>query len=464
MTAPLSLPAHASRRSRAAARARPLTAGEKWLLAFVGVEILCQILLYLLGGTPLRLPFRIANYGVCLAMLFLVRGGNRAHPAASVIPFILGVLLIEWLHPEGDRLLAAAAQTSLYLAVLAPLVWAGRLQISWRALRIALLMFWAFFCANATMGVLQVKYPDRFAASVASNYDEESILPHVFKLADGAVIIRPTGLTDSPGGAAVGGVYTIILGMGLLLTERNVVFKGLVIAAMVGGLFCIYICQGRTNLVFVVVAAIVLVAVLVRRKMFDRVGGLVGTLAAIAFIGTTAAFATGGESVVDRFATLIADDPQTVFHDNRGKFLAEMFTETGIKYAFGAGMGRWGMMSTYFGGTKPGIWSEMMWSSLLYDGGWVLIGLYVLLLFLLMHTAWTIAVKTRHDALGCWAGVICGFNIAAIAASFVFPIFSVSLGLEVMLLNAALFATYRYESRNGLPVKTSRKRRQGVAA
>ncbi len=97
------------------------------------------------------------------------------------------------------------------------------------------------------------------------------------------------------------------------------------------------------------------------------------------------------------------------------------------------------MMCHYFGnGTDP-LWAEMMWQSLLYDGGIPLILLYIALLLVLMRTALAHALWQRDGDLGCWAGVVFGYTLAATAATFVFPIFSNQEGMDVFLINAALF-------------------------
>ncbi len=62
------------------------------------------------------------------------------------------------------------------------------------------------------------------------------------------------------------------------------------------------------------------------------------------------------------------------------------------------------MMCHYFGNGSDALWAEMMWQSLLYDGGIPLILLYIALLLALMRTALAQALWQRDGDLGCGRG------------------------------------------------------------
>jgi hypothetical protein len=412
---------------------------DRWLLVFVVAGFLFELGLWFLGDTALRLPLRIGMYVTSLAFVFLIRGAGQAHPATRVIQYILVVLILSLLNPLGSTLAARCAQICLYFSILGPLIWVGKLHIHRVTFQRLVLIMWVFYTASAIMGVLQVEYPGRFDGALSSNYDEQSLTPHVFILADGTKVIRPKGLTDVPGGASTGGVYSIILGTGILLTSRSTLLRMAAVAGMVAGLFCIFICQMRTNLIIVGIAGISLLCVLLYRRAYSSAGLFVGIAGGVIFVGTTAAFSIGGQATVDRFLTLIASDPETVFYQNRGGFVEDVAHDATHDYPLGAGLGRWGMMNHYFGAENDSLWAEMMWQSLLYDGGLPLIALYIILLGALLWTALAQALRQRDDDLGCWAGVVFGYTLAAVAATFVFPIFSNQEGMDVFLLNASFF-------------------------
>ena len=423
-----------------------------WPARFVLFAIACAAGLLVLAGTPLRLPLRVAVYGASLALLVARRPRYRAHPALKLAVWVPVLLAASVLNPQRSTLLAAVAQGMLYLSILAPLAWVAAGRPDHRVFRRVALILWAFYVASAAVGVLQVYNPGRFQGAVsevtASKYNYQHGAAAVV-LADGTVTQKPMGLTDSPGGAASGGLNAIVLGTGLLLTERSRWLRYAAVAGMAVGLFCIFLSQIRSLLVMGGICSVVTLVVLGWRADWGRAAKLGAVLAVVAAGGTFWAFAVAGEQTIDRFSTLVAEDPGTVFQKNRGHFLQAMLTEDIYEYPFGAGTGRWGMMNYYFGRRGNAIWSEMIWTSWLYDGGIPLVLLNAALLAVMLWTAWKIATRGRRGAgevgtwVAVWAAVVLSYDVAAVAASFVTPIFSVQGGLEVWLINALLFSASR---------------------
>jgi hypothetical protein len=367
----------------------------------------------------------------------------------------MSILLIQILNPFGDRLLARIAQVTIYLAVLAPLVWAPRVQISYDMFRRVALIMWGFYAASSAVGVLQVKFPGRFNGATSNNYDSTSLAYYNVALGDGSLIARPSGLSDVPGGAGTAGVNAIVFGLGFLLTERRGRIRVLFAGGMVAGLFSIYTSQVRIQLIIAMVMVLSVLVVMFLRGAYRQCSFMISVIAAVAFLGTVSAFASGGASTVDRFATLVQDDPYTVAHDTRGKFLEDLLTTQIYSYPAGAGLGHWGMMNWYFG-TPSSFWAEMMWQALLYDGGVPLIIAYAVLLFVIALASYRIARNAPDDKVGVWAAVAFGYTIASFVASFCFPIFTAQPGLEVMLLNACVFSLARSSSHSPRALPTHR--------
>ncbi len=119
-------------------------------------------------------------------------------------------------------------------------------------------------------------------------------------------------------------------------------------------------------------------------------------------------------------------------------FLTELIDYDIPHYPIGAGLGRWGMMNFYFGNGEQ-IWSEIIWTGWVFDGGIPLLLLYGSAFFLAIWVSWRLAA-TRRDRIGLWAGVVCAYNAAALAGSFCFPLFVVQQGMEFWLINACLFS------------------------
>jgi hypothetical protein len=438
----------------------------RMVILFVAILILFQIGLFFFGGSAaVRLPLRIGGYASSLGCLFLIKGRGPTMLVTKWVVAAIGILLVEFLNPAGDTFTARIAQISLYTSVIAPLLWVNRLKFNARVFRIVVLSLWGFYTASAAFGVLQVQYPGTFDGSVSANYDEQSMTPHIFTLADGRQVIRPKGLTDNPGGAGAAGVAVILLGMGLILDNSNFLIRVLALGAMGIGLFCIYICQGRTNLLMVGFALIIVVAMLIRRGSVTKAILLASICGGVAIIGTSMAFAIGGQATIDRFATLTASDAGTVYQDNRGQFLDDLLTRGIFEFPLGAGLGHWGMMSSYFGTGVNGQWAEMLWQALDYDGGIPLIVAYVGLFASLLIMDWRIASRKRSSAVTSWAVVMFAYTLCVFAASFSFPIMSIQSGMEMTLLNACLYVAARWESdpaKANETLKKSRVRRNTI--
>jgi hypothetical protein len=425
-------------------RAKPRLDARPWPLYFIWFALGCQIGLLFLGRTPLRLPLRISTYGSSLLLLYMWKPRYTAHPALKLLKWVPIVLAVGLLHPDRNTIGAGVGQIFLYLSIYAPVAWVAGCRPSQKVFEKVILALWIFNSASAATGVLQVYFPGQFqgatSAIVAAQGNFQRGQANVV-LADGSTIMRPFGLTDTPGGAATGGLYAIVLGAGIFLTSEKLWMRGLAGVGMLVGLFAIILSQVRVDLVMSLVCLIVLAVVLVRRGEWARIAGLGSVLGVVVVLGGMWAFAIGGKQTIDRFSTLTASNPTDVYSANRGFFLTELIHDDLPKYPFGAGLGRWGMMNFYFGNEDHthDLWSEIMWTAWLFDGGVPLMVLYSGAFFMAIWVAWRLGVK-RRDRLGLWAGVVFSYNAAALAGTFVFPLFVVQSGLEFWLINACLFS------------------------
>src|SRR4029453_5102916 len=123
--------------------------------------------------------------------------------------------------------------------------------------------------------------------------------------ADGREIVRPPGLSDMPGGAAVAGMMTMILGLSLGLGrgERWLVRVACLGAAVVG-MTALYLTHVR-SLTLVAAASVGLFAILRIRQGRTMEGGLTLGVGLGLVVGSYVwALAVGGGAVSDRFAGL----------------------------------------------------------------------------------------------------------------------------------------------------------------
>lgn len=432
-------------------------AASSWLVGFVIFQFACQLALLVPALGALRTVVRSAAFGASLSLLLLLRRGHgsRVHPAANAAMAVLAIVALSLLHPTGNRMLARVAQFGLYAAILSPLFWVARAGVDARAFRRTIFIFWAFHTLSAGVGVLQVYVPSlQPAPSVALQARGDDYVESLkITLANGQSVFRPMGLTDMPGGAAVAGLYAMLFGVGLLLSERGWLLRCACLGGMALGSFCLYLAQIRSALMMTAICLVTFCVMLGLRGELRRLGATLLVLTSIVAGGFLWAVSSGGEVVTDRLSTLVAASADDVYYANRGHFLDDTIHVLLPKYPLGAGLGRWGTMNEYFGNNDDprtqAIWVEIQWTGWLLDGGIPLILAYVAALFVAIGVAWriamapvpAIAVADGFDP-GLWAALIVAYNVAAFAMTFNYPLFISQGGLEFWLLNACLFAVY----------------------
>jgi hypothetical protein len=265
-------------------------------------------------------------------------------------------------------------------------------------------------------------------------------------LASGDKVFRPMGLTDSPGGAGIAGFYCTLLGLGMLMEHRKPLIRLLAMASMVLGTFVLYLCQVRSLLVMLCVCLAAMGLTLVVQGRAGRAVAMAGVIALAAFVAFGFAVSVGGDGAFDRIRTLGDGDASEVYQSNRGIFLTYTFSELLPRYPLGAGLGRWGMISSYFAdSTDPErmpLPAEIQWTGWLLDGGIPLMITYSLSILVSINFAFRIAARDSVGpmrSLQMWALLLVGYDLGAIALTFSYPLFIGSTGQEFWLINAVFF-------------------------
>jgi hypothetical protein len=416
-----------------------------WVLLFVVLQIGCQLALLIEALGRARVLMRSAAFGVSLVFLVFLTGAGKRHPAR---PFLVGILLLltlSILHPATNTLLAGVAHYFLYAAIIAPLFWTCRLPLTEATLRRILIALWAFHTLSAAVGVLQMHYPGRFQPSVSSTIQGLGVMADAYKirLADGDMVWRPMGLSDTPGGASTAGLYAVVFGLGFFLYARTLPLRVLSLASIGIGLFCLYIGQVRSLLVMAGICSTTMLGVLSWRGEVKKVLAVI-LVVPILTIGTFLwAIRVGGNDTEERLKSLVADRPDEVYGRNRGHFLTHTIVDLLPQYPLGAGLARWGMMRNYFGDEtnidSPMIWAEIQVTGWLLDGGVPLVLLYSTAVLLTCRVSWRIALSRRPGRLPLWAALQFALNIASVAVTFNYPLFIGQGGMEFWFLNGCLF-------------------------
>ena len=417
-----------------------------WLVMFLVFQFLCQIALLFDFFGQYRVVFRVAAFAASLMALMFLPGAGRRHRSWPFLAVVMVIMAAGLLHPTTNTPLSAIAQITLYLTIIAPIVWVTRLTITPNVLSQILLLLWAFHTLSSIFGVLQVIYPGQFqpfvSTVISSARDSEGLK---ITLADGSLVWRPMGLTDIPGGAASAGLSAVLFGLGFLTASPLWLVRLAAIGSMTSGLFCIYLSQVRVALIICGIMVVAFAAVLVWLRRLRELLWL-GLFLPAVIVGSFAwALDVGGDVVTNRLQTLVEDSPDNVYYENRGRFLEYTFT-TGLEdYPLGAGLGRWGMTSNYFGDSSnlysTPVWAEIQWTAWLYDGGIPLMIAYFGAMLAALYTALKIAKQTKDRWLSGWAALIAAYDVAVIGLTFSYAPFIGQVGLEFWLLNAALHTT-----------------------
>jgi hypothetical protein len=445
-THPLPLPT--APLARKAARVFP------WVPAFVVFQLLCQLVLVFGDVGWARMVVRVAAFGASLLLLVALRGRGSPHPAALPAAMVLAVLAVCVFHPDTVGLLAGFAQFALYAAVLGPIFWVGRLRsVDMGTLRRTALILWVFHSFSAGLGVLQVYRPGTFQPPLSAIVESKGKgYAESLKIttASGERVYRPMGLTDMPGGAAISGLYAVLLGVGFFLTRRAPLVIAASLASVGLGVACLYLSQVRALVVMTGVSLVAVALVLLWRRDLRRLATFAAGLALMMGAGYLAAVNVAGKAVTQRLATLTQAPASQVYYDNRGRFLEDAFLVTLPRAPLGEGLGHWGMTATYFGGgpnAKP-IWVEIQWAGWIVDGGFPLTLAYLAALVAVLLATWRIARAPPPAAaaadLPFWGTIVLAYSVGAVALTFSYPIFLSQSGMEFWLLNATLFAAARH--------------------
>jgi hypothetical protein len=415
-----------------------------WVELFVAVQFLWGALLFAPGAQSYRGYIRALPYlsSLGLLLLYLVRRSQAARPRSSALLMsALFLLVLNLLHPTS-QLSAGLAQCVFQLSIAAPMFWAFKAVKSTRQLeRLIVLMFVMNF-ASAGLGILQVYFPDRFLPSQFSLQLSESYLGTLSYVGnDGRMIIRPPGLSDIPGGASVAGGLTALLGLGLMLRRRTASQMLAILGAVAIGMAVIYLTQVRSVLLMVVGAAATLGFVAFRRgRVADgtRILGIGGALVVASFLWASS---LGGAAVDERFLNIRQTGALRTYQENRGNFLAYTVSDLLDQFPFGAGVGRWGMMNTYFADPaafrSAPIHVEIQLTGWLLDGGWPMWILYGSAIVLSLFAALSLTAA-RDPHLVDSALVVLAVQVFIAGMAMAGPVFNTQLGILFWLLTSAV--------------------------
>jgi len=424
-----------------------------WLEIFILVQVFWGVLLFLPGSQAYRTYIRAFPYVASLVALIGCARSNGTEtvvPGATWVLAALGLLLANLVHEE-TWLTAGIGQVVFQLAIAAPVFWAARVWVTEKRLeRLILLIFGANF-ASAALGLLQVYYPEVFLpaqfSSLALKFNPGFVNEMSYLGTANRLIVRPPGLSDLPGGAAIAGTVTALLGFAIAMRPaQRQLWRGFCLGSAVIGITVVYLTQVRSMLLMILGCMLVMALIRLRQGRVLQTGWLAASAGALVFASFFWAVTLGGDVVQERYQGIIDSGVLRTYQDNRGYFLDDTLSKKAFEYPLGAGLGRWGMMSLYFGEDGnwqyPALYAEIQPTGWLYDGGVLMWIFYPGALLFAIHYSYKLAVLPG-GALNDLATIVVMMQLFIAGLCFTGPVFNTQLGIMFWLVTAVLYGCHR---------------------
>jgi hypothetical protein len=418
-----------------------------WLEWFIVGQTFMPALLFIPGMNAVRPATRVAAYMLGLVAWTAVAMGPRKGVASGSFParpwliFCIVTLTLLLAHPDCYSPIAAFGHVVLYVAVMSPAFWAGDALSSPKQLRRLLAVLFLCNAASATLGLAQVFSPGRFNPPVIPNLAFEGGASLMFELADGRKIVRPCGLTDTPGAAAPAGAAAALIGLCFALRPISWWKRAASAALAFVGIAVIYYSQVRSALIVLSISFLIVALLWIYRGDWRSASTLLGSGGAMLGGALLWVARSMGSRVFERFGTLLTTSPMDVYSYNRGAFALHALTVM-KDTPLGVGLGRWGMVHMAFRDPSrlSNVWVEVMIQAWAVDGGIPLTLGYAGAVAVALFDSLRIVLKSRDKELTFWAAVVFAQNLSSAALCFSYPTFLSPTGLQFWLLAAALHA------------------------
>jgi hypothetical protein len=415
----------------------------------VALQLVWGLFLFIPGAQSYRTIIRAAPYVLSGAALCYYFRQSKEEPLSASATWLFvsfGLLLLNLLH-ETSHFLAGAGQIVFQACIAAPAFWMARAVRGEGQMRRILWVLFAGSAAGAVIGVLQVYFPATFLppqfSALGQSLNQNLVESLSYVGADGRTIVRPPGLTDLPGGAAVSGMMTTILGLTLAVGRgRHWAARVVCLAAGAAGMTALYLTQVR-SLTIVAAAAVALFALL-RLRQGRTLEGTLSLAAGISLVigAYIWALAVGGDAVSERFSSLADAGVFKVFQEQRGLFIRYTLSELMYQFPFGAGLGRWGMMHVYLGDSTmwqaPPIHVEIQPTGWLLDGGIPLWFLYGGALLAALRFTYKQAIEASTTTWQDVTIVVLCLQLILISLCMTGPVFNTQLGITFWAITGAL--------------------------
>ncbi len=410
------------------------------------------------SSSVVKMVGRVASYLIALAACGAVlsagrRVPGRPFPAVPWIAFCSVWFCLSLANPTTNSFLSGSASLILNLAILSPVFWAPASVRSTRQLLRLLTIMFVCNAAGTVMGILQVYRPGQFDPPVIPILEArpDAIDSFTFTGPGGRKILRPCGLTDSPGGACMAGAYTCLIGLAWALRPIRAWKQAACFLLAMAGMGVIYFSQVRSVLLVTLICQFGMAGILFLKRDFKTLSRLLLAAGILAVGALGWVLRSGGLGALERFMTLLDQPSGQLYYQNRGIFLESTFRVLIWEYPLGAGLGRWGMPFYYFGDKNPSadhgeLYSEIQPMAWILDGGIPLLLAYSIAMALAIWNAVQIALKSRDPELSHAAMLISGFSLSTVAACGSGMPFIGPGGVQFWVMLGALHGAAAYQS------------------
>lgn len=433
---------------------------------FIFSQAILFAILFIPGVSMVRLLTKVAGFFTSLLAMYLIwrRGGimerSQSFKACGMISAFLGVLGLMFLHPGTNSPVSGLASIVLWTSTYCVAYWStAALRYANQLQRVFLLIF-LINSTSALLGIGQFYKPNIFlppSIGVLEAGGLSALIPF-YTLDDGTQVLRPCGMTDTPGAAAPAGVMAAVMGIVVLTSQLPLWQRAIGMGMALPGATVIYLTHGRTAIIMVVLSLMALLFVMALQNRWGSVVqiGIAGSVVVLG--GFMWAASEGGSSVIERYLTLVEDSPtEVLMKSSRGQLASHTLGTMVFEAPLGAGLGRYGQIYGYFGNWAYGdmIWVETQIYAWLIDGGIILLGLGFATTIYALYDTLRVARTCPSLSVAHWAAGVFAMNMSIFFACFGQMPFLTNIGQQFWLLAGMTHAAdrwVRYQRRRGFIV------------
>ena len=243
-----------------------------WLEATILMQTALMAVMFVPGIAPARTYIRaFGTLWPLLPWAVVAASGRKPPPglkfaALPLLTVAAGWLALSVFHPTSNSLAAAVAEALLNISIFSPAFWAPALVTDTRQVRRLLMVIFACNVLGVMMGVGQVYRPNTFNPPYMPLLEQMRRTGQEgdanVKTDDGREFIRPAGLSDAPGGAALSALPVVLVGLALALSPIAWWKRASASALALPGVAIIFFSQVRIILIVRAGGIVVLAALL----------------------------------------------------------------------------------------------------------------------------------------------------------------------------------------------------------